>query len=50
ALRALTEDGVTACPYCRPDTDLVTGAGVEQVDRRGPVQPVRRWRGRTAVA
>ncbi|WP_413759132.1 DUF6233 domain-containing protein [Streptomyces sp. MMBL 11-3] len=22
ALRALTEDGVTACPYCRPDTDL----------------------------
>ncbi|MFJ6836554.1 DUF6233 domain-containing protein [Streptomyces sp. NPDC091209] len=22
ALRAITEDGVTACPYCRPDTDL----------------------------
>ncbi|WP_392962343.1 DUF6233 domain-containing protein [Streptomyces sp. LN245] len=21
ALRAITEDGVTACPYCRPDTD-----------------------------
>ncbi|WP_328493692.1 DUF6233 domain-containing protein [Streptomyces sp. NBC_00414] len=22
ALRALTQDGVTACPYCRPDNDL----------------------------
>ncbi|MFJ2260486.1 DUF6233 domain-containing protein [Streptomyces sp. NPDC087844] len=22
ALRALTEDGITACPYCRPDNDL----------------------------
>ncbi|MFF3486403.1 DUF6233 domain-containing protein [Streptomyces sp. NPDC002701] len=22
ALRAITEDGVTACPYCRPDTGL----------------------------
>ncbi|MGP4052651.1 DUF6233 domain-containing protein [Streptomyces sp. 2A115] len=22
ALRAITEDGVPACPYCRPDTDL----------------------------
>ncbi|MCX4819686.1 DUF6233 domain-containing protein [Streptomyces sp. NBC_01142] len=22
ALRAITEDGITACPYCRPDTDL----------------------------
>ncbi|QNE74673.1 hypothetical protein F0344_08665 [Streptomyces finlayi] len=22
ALRALTEDGITACPYCRPDRDL----------------------------
>lgn len=22
ALRAITEDGVTACPCCRPDTDL----------------------------
>jgi hypothetical protein len=22
ALRALTEDGVAACSYCRPDTDL----------------------------
>ncbi|UUN29460.1 DUF6233 domain-containing protein [Streptomyces sp. FIT100] len=22
ALRALTEDGVAACPYCRPDNDL----------------------------
>ncbi|MFE9441395.1 DUF6233 domain-containing protein [Streptomyces sp. NPDC006602] len=22
ALRAITEDGVTVCPYCRPDTDL----------------------------
>ncbi|MCT9009978.1 DUF6233 domain-containing protein [Streptomyces rhizosphaerihabitans] len=20
-LRVITEDGVTACPYCRPDTD-----------------------------
>ncbi|MFE1801922.1 MULTISPECIES: DUF6233 domain-containing protein [unclassified Streptomyces] len=22
ALRALTEDGISACPYCRPDNDL----------------------------
>ncbi|MEU2431194.1 DUF6233 domain-containing protein [Streptomyces sp. NPDC007861] len=22
ALRAVTEDGVAACPYCRPDNDL----------------------------
>ncbi|MET7526851.1 DUF6233 domain-containing protein [Streptomyces sp900116325] len=22
ALRALTEDGITACPYCRPDREL----------------------------
>ncbi|MFF5894366.1 DUF6233 domain-containing protein [Streptomyces argenteolus] len=22
ALRALTEDGIPACPYCRPDRDL----------------------------
>ncbi|MFI8002762.1 DUF6233 domain-containing protein [Streptomyces sp. NPDC086010] len=22
ALRALTQDGVTACPYCRPDREL----------------------------
>ncbi len=22
ALRAITEEGITACPYCRPDTDL----------------------------
>ncbi|MGW7363191.1 DUF6233 domain-containing protein [Streptomyces sp. NPDC054841] len=22
ALRAITEDGIAACPYCRPDTDL----------------------------
>ncbi|MEU9013204.1 DUF6233 domain-containing protein [Streptomyces sp. NPDC048479] len=22
ALRALTQDGIRACPYCRPDTDL----------------------------
>ncbi|MEU0396019.1 DUF6233 domain-containing protein [Streptomyces sp. NPDC006208] len=22
ALSALTQDGITACPYCRPDTDL----------------------------
>ncbi|MFF3454634.1 DUF6233 domain-containing protein [Streptomyces sp. NPDC002730] len=22
ALRTLTEGGITACPYCRPDTDL----------------------------
>ncbi|MGW2560074.1 DUF6233 domain-containing protein [Streptomyces sp. NPDC001514] len=22
ALRAITEDGIPACPYCRPDTDL----------------------------
>ncbi|WP_406409112.1 DUF6233 domain-containing protein [Streptomyces sp. NBC_01643] len=22
ALRALTEDGIMACPYCRPDREL----------------------------
>ncbi|MFK4225324.1 DUF6233 domain-containing protein [Streptomyces sp. NPDC019890] len=22
ALRAITEEGITACAYCRPDTDL----------------------------
>jgi hypothetical protein len=22
ALRVITENGVTACPYCRPDTSL----------------------------
>ncbi|MCX4587722.1 DUF6233 domain-containing protein [Streptomyces sp. NBC_01481] len=22
ALRAITEEGIMACPYCRPDTDL----------------------------
>lgn len=22
ALRAITEDGIPPCPYCRPDTDL----------------------------